>query len=125
MKKILIVDDEENARIGLGKLLSHEGYQVDSVGNGQEALDYLEKQQVHLVISDINMPQMNGLAFLKILNRDYPNIDVIMITAYGGVGSYVEAMNLGAKEYINKPIKMDELKLIMKRIFCGESISTA
>ena len=125
MKKILIVDDEENARIGLGKLLIQEGYLVDAVGNGQEALDYLKKHQVHLVITDINMPQMNGMTFLKVLNRDYPKIDVIMITAYGGVGSYVEAMNLGAKEYINKPIKLDELKLIMKRIFCGGSISTA
>lgn len=125
MKRILIVDDEENTRISLGKLLSHEGYLVDSVGNGQEALDFLTSNRVNLVITDINMPQMNGLAFLKILNSDYPHINVIMITAYGGVGSYLEAMNLGAMEYINKPIKMDELKLIMQRIFYGPTISTA
>lgn len=125
MKRILIVDDEENARISLGKLLSHEGYLVDTVGNGREALEFLEKNRVNLIITDINMPQMNGLAFLKVLNCDYPNIDVIMITAYGGVGSYLEAMNLGAMEYINKPIKLDELKLIMKRIFCCGAVSTA
>ena len=125
MKKILIVDDEENARVGLGKLLMHEGYQVDAVGNGQEALSYLGQNPVHLVITDINMPQMNGLAFLRVLSRDYPDIKVIMITAYGGVGSYLEAMNLGALEYINKPIKLDELKLVMKRIFYGGTISTA
>lgn len=125
MKRILIVDDEENARVSLGKLLSHEGYLVHTVGDGQGALNYLEQNQVNLIISDINMPQMNGLDFLKVLNSEYPGIDVIMITAYGGVGSYLEAMNLGAMEYINKPIKLDELKLIMKRIFYGGAISTA
>ena len=117
MKKILIVDDEENARIGLSKLLSQEGYQVSAVGNGHEALDYLGHEQVSLVITDINMPEMNGLVFLRELNREYPSTDVIMITAYGGVESYLEAMNLGAFEYLNKPIKLDELKSVMRKIF--------
>jgi YesN/AraC family two-component response regulator len=116
-KKILIVDDEENARIGLSKLLSQEGYQVNAVGNGHEALDYLKGEQVNLVITDINMPEMDGLSFLRELNREYPSTAVIMITAYGGVESYLEAMNLGAFEYLNKPIKLDELKVIMKKIF--------
>lgn len=117
MKKILIVDDEENARIGLSKLLSNEGYQVSAVGNGHEALDFLSNAQVSLVITDIKMPQMDGLAFLRELNREYPGIDVIMITAYGGVESYLEAMNLGAFEYLNKPIKLDELKSVINKIF--------
>jgi len=124
MKKILIVDDEENARASLGKLLSHEGYQVHTARDGQEALSYLKQNPVNLIISDINMPQMNGLDFLKVLSHEYPGIDVIMITAYGEVGSYLEAINLGAMEYINKPIKLDELKLIMKRILYGGAIST-
>jgi two-component system response regulator (stage 0 sporulation protein F) len=117
MKKILIVDDEENARIGLSKLLSQEGYQVSAVGNGHEALNFLGGEQVSLVITDINMPEMDGLVFLRELNRDYPSTDVIMITAYGGVESYLEAMNLGAFEYLNKPIKLDELKSVMTKIF--------
>lgn len=117
MKRILIVDDEENARIGLSKLLSQEGYQVNAVANGHEALDFLGREQVSLVITDINMPEMDGLVFLRELNRDYPSTDVIMITAYGGVESYLEAMNLGAFEYLNKPIKLDELKSVMKKIF--------
>jgi len=125
MKKILIVDDEENSRVSLGKLLSHEGYLVNTVANGQEALDFLQQNKINLIITDINMPQMNGLAFLKAVSSDHPKIDVIMVTAYGGVGSYLEAMNLGAMEYINKPIKLDELKLIMKRIFHGGAINTA
>jgi len=117
MKKILIVDDEENARIGLSKLLSQEGYQVSAVGNGNEALNFLDNEQVNLVITDINMPEMDGLVFLRELNRDYPSTNVIMITAYGGVESYLEAMSLGAFEYLNKPIKLDELKSVMGKIF--------
>jgi len=119
IKKILIVDDEENARIGLSKLLSQEGFDVDSVANGNEALEFLRREKVNLVISDINMPEMNGLTFLKELNRYFPSTHVIMITAYGGVESYLEAMNLGAFEYIHKPVKLDELKSVMKKI-CGE-----
>ena len=117
MERVLIVDDEENARIGLKKLLDLEGYQVAAVANGFEALDYLNQQPVELVITDINMPEMNGLVFLRELNRSYPAVNVIMVTAYGGVESYLEAMNLGAFEYLNKPVRLEELKAVMERIF--------
>ncbi|HJV67131.1 MAG TPA: response regulator [Geomonas sp.] len=116
-KKILVVDDEENARLGLSRLLAKEGFLVDSVANGFEALNYLREQEVNLIVTDINMPEMNGITFLKELNRSHPQSNVIMITAYGGVESYIEAMNLGAFEYINKPVKIDELKSILKKIF--------
>jgi DNA-binding NtrC family response regulator len=119
MERILIVDDEENARIGLKKLLSQEGYQVDAVANGFEALEYLDRQIAQLVITDINMPEMNGLVFLRELNRAHPTTNVIMVTAYGGVESYLEAMNLGAFEYLNKPVKLDELRAVVQRIFSG------
>ena len=76
-------------------------------------------QKVNLVISDINMPDMNGLAFLRELGRKHPSTNVIMITAYGGVESYLEAMNLGAFEYLHKPIRLDELRSVMKKIFNG------
>jgi len=119
MKRILVVDDEENTRIGLSKLLTQEGYEVLSVANGAEALDCLASNKVNLVISDINMPIMNGLNFLRELSRRFPSINVIMITAYGGVESYLEAMNLGAFEYLHKPVRLDELRAIMKRVFHG------
>lgn len=116
-KRILVVDDEENARMGLSRLLTNEGFLVDSVSNGYEALNYLRQQEVNLIISDINMPEMNGITFLKELNKNFPKSNVIMITAYGGVESYIEAMNLGVFEYINKPVKIEELKSILKKIF--------
>ena len=116
-KRILVVDDEENARIALTKLLANEGFNVDCVANGFEALNYLRQQEVDLIITDINMPEMNGITFLKELNKSFPKSNVIMVTAYGGVESYIEAMNLGAFEYINKPVKIEELKSILKKIF--------
>lgn len=122
---ILIVDDEENARLGLSKLLAHEGYEVASAANGQEALEYLRRSKVQLVISDINMPGMNGLLFLRELSRNYPSLHVIMITAYGGVESYLEAMNYGAFEYLHKPVKLEELKLVMRKLTSGESSEAA
>jgi two-component system, response regulator, stage 0 sporulation protein F len=120
-KRILVVDDEENARLGLSRLLAREGFVVDSVANGYEALDYLRQHDVNLIVTDINMPEMNGIAFLKELNKTHPLSNVIMITAYGGVESYIEAMNLGAFEYINKPVNIEELKSIMYKIFNDSS----
>jgi DNA-binding NtrC family response regulator len=116
-KRILVVDDEENARLTLSKILVREGYEVASAGNGYEALNYLRGKEVELIITDINMPEMNGLSFLRELRRSHPESDVIMVTAYGEVESYIEAMNLGAFEYINKPVKIDELKKIIRKIF--------
>ena len=117
IKRILIVDDEENTRIGLSKLLTQDGFEVESAANGNEALDCLGQRKVNLVISDINMPDMNGLAFLRELSRKFPSTNVIMITAYGGVESYLEAMNLGAYEYLHKPVRIDELRSVMNKIF--------
>ena len=123
IKRILVVDDEENTRIGLTKLLSQDGYEVESAANGNDALDLLGQHKVNLVISDINMPDMNGLVFLRELSRKFPSTSVIMITAYGGVESYLEAMNLGAYEYLHKPVRLDELRSVMQKIFNGGSIA--
>jgi DNA-binding NtrC family response regulator len=116
-RRILVVDDEEDARVALSKILTYEGYEVSAAGNGLEALNFLRNQDVELIITDINMPEMNGLTFLRELNRRHPQSNVIMITAYGEVESYLEAMNLGAFEYINKPVRYDDLKKVINKIF--------
>jgi two-component system response regulator (stage 0 sporulation protein F) len=116
-KRILVVDDEENARVALSKILAHDGYDVSSARNGVEALNYLRSKDVELIITDLNMPEMNGLMFLRELNRSHPASNVIMITAYGEVESYLEAMTLGAFEYINKPVKYDDLIKVINKIF--------
>jgi two-component system, response regulator, stage 0 sporulation protein F len=120
-KRILIVEDEDNTRIALTKLLTREGFQVESVSNGCEALSFLHREQVNLIVTDIKMPHMDGIAFLRELNKNFPKSNVIMITAYGGVESYLEAMNLGAFEYLNKPLQIEELRLVMKKILESDS----
>ncbi|MDD2852114.1 MAG: response regulator [Desulfuromonadaceae bacterium] len=116
-QKILVVDDEENARVALSKILAHDGYDVASVKNGLEALNYLRSKEVELIITDLNMPEMDGLVFLRELNRCHPASNVIMVTAYGEVESYLEAMTLGVFEYINKPVKYNDLKKVINKIF--------
>jgi two-component system, response regulator, stage 0 sporulation protein F len=125
VRRILIVDDEENTRIGLTKLLTQEGFEVESAANGHEALESLGRQKVGLVISDINMPEMNGIEFLQELGRRFPSTNVVMITAYGGVESYLEAMNLGAFEYLHKPVRLVELRSIINKVFGGEATANA
>ncbi|MCW8859204.1 MAG: response regulator [Deltaproteobacteria bacterium] len=117
MLKVLIVDDEENARLGLSKLLAQDGYQVSAVSNGFEALEHMQQDSADLIITDIKMPEMNGLVFLREVSQSFPQVKVIMLTAYGGVASYLEAMNLGAFEYLNKPVRLHDLKTVINRIF--------
>ncbi len=117
IKRILVVEDDENARVALSKILAYDGYDVSSASNGVEALSYLCSNCVDLVITDLNMPEMNGLTFLRELNRTHPASNVIIVTGYGEVESYLEAMALGAFEYINKPVKYGELKKVINKIF--------
>lgn len=114
---VLVVDDEENARLGLSRLLTRDGYQVKSASSSEEALEILGQHQISLVISDINMPGMNGMALLRELNRRHPETAVIMLTAFGEIESYIDAMNLGAFEYLHKPIRSAELKSVLVKIF--------
>jgi DNA-binding NtrC family response regulator len=115
-KKILIVDDEENARVGMSHLLAAEGFDVQSAEDGLTALDCLRNGTFHLVISDLNMPQLGGLDFLRIVQRDYPEISIIVLTGCGGTDSYIKAMNMGVTEYLCKPLKLDALKSVLHTI---------
>lgn len=115
-KTVLIVDDEENARIGLSRLLVQEGYKVASASGGEEALEILKHHPASLVISDINMPGMNGMTLLREINRQHPGTAMIMVTAYGEIETYIDAMNLGAFEYLHKPVRSDELKSVMRKV---------
>ena len=97
-KNILVVDDEENARTGMSRLLAAEGFVVQSAEDGDAALKCLRDGSFRLIISDLNMPNLDGLDFLRIVRRDYPEVDVIILTAAGGTDSYIQAMNLGAAD---------------------------
>ncbi|MEK7713423.1 MAG: response regulator, partial [Deltaproteobacteria bacterium] len=112
--KILIVDDEVSMREFLEIMLSKEGYKVSSSGSGKEALKMLNDTIYDLIVSDVQMPGMNGIELLRNVKEVCPDTTVIMITAYASTESGVEAMKAGAYDYITKPFKVDEIKLIIK-----------
>jgi two-component system response regulator (stage 0 sporulation protein F) len=114
--KILVVDDEEGARDLFNTILSDEGYDVSLASGGEEALELFKNNPFDLVITDIKMPVMDGLQLLQEIRKMGSKTDVIMVTAYGEVESYLKAMSLGAAEYINKPIRIKELKRIVLKI---------
>jgi two-component system response regulator (stage 0 sporulation protein F) len=114
--KILVVDDEEGARDLFNTILTDEGYDVSLASGGEEALGLFKNNPFNLVITDIKMPGMDGLQLLQEIRKMGSKTDVIMVTAYGEVESYLKAMSLGAAEYINKPIRIKELKRIVHKI---------
>lgn len=113
---ILVVDDEEGARELFFTILSDEGYDITLANNGEEALARFKTDAYDLVITDIKMPVMDGLQLLQEIRKAGSKTDVIMVTAYGEVESYLKAMSLGAAEYINKPIRIKELKRIVHKV---------
>lgn len=115
-RNILIVDDEENTRTGMSKLLTSEGFDVQLAVDGSEALSCLRNGSFKLVISDLNMPNLDGIEFLRVVQREYPEVSVIILTAACGTESYIKAMNLGAVEYLCKPLKLDSLKSVMSSL---------
>lgn len=113
---IMIVDDEESIREFLQIMLKREGYTVDTVANPIEALKLMEKKSYEIVISDLTMPQMTGIELLGKIKTQNPDTAVIMITAFGSTETAVEAMKLGASDYILKPFQIDAIKLAIKKI---------
>ena len=114
-KKILIVDDDQDICETLSDILDEEGYDVVTACDGQEALEKIRQGSFNLVITDIKMPIMDGMALLKEIEKSHTDIEVIVITSYGNEGQQVEAARLGAYEYLNKPLNLDQLKNIIVR----------
>ena len=121
-ERVLVVDDEESIREFLEIMLRREKYEVATASNAKKALKTLEKENFDMIITDIQMPEMNGIELLgKVKDMD-PDTVVIMITAYGSTESAVEAMKLGAYDYITKPFKIDELKIIIKNALSANTL---
>ncbi len=109
--RILVVDDEESIREFLDIMLRKEGYEVTCVEDGQKAIDTLKKKSFDLLISDLQMPNVTGIELLKHCRETYPDLLFMMITAFGTAESAVEAMKMGAYDYITKPFKIDEVRI--------------
>ena len=112
--KILVVDDEQSMREFLEIMLKKEDYKVSLASNGEEVLKLLERDLFDLVLLDVRMPRMDGIAVLKKIKALSPETIVIMITAYASHDTAVRAMKEGAYDYMTKPFKIDEIKLIIK-----------
>jgi DNA-binding response OmpR family regulator len=122
MKKILIVDDDKTARQLLMDILTREKYAVVEAVDGREALETLQHQSVDLILTDRAMPGMDGMALLQVLNEHHSAIPVIMISAYGEEKLWGQAVGLGAKEYLLKPFKTEEvLKVVDRHLKGGNS----
>jgi DNA-binding NtrC family response regulator len=109
MKKILVVDDEESVRIILKQMLEKGGYSVEVRDNGEEALEALKSGRFNMLITDINMPKMNGIELLYKAKEEFPAMPVVFITAYGKDKTILEAMKMGLSDNIEKPFRMDDV----------------
>ncbi len=119
---ILIVDDEPEMRAALSHALNRSGYSVESASNGHEALEKIKKDIFGMVITDMKMPEMSGMQVLEGVKKMSPQIPVIMMTAYGTIDNAVEAMKVGASDYIIKPFSTEILEETIRKV-CEKSNS--
>lgn len=115
MNTILVIDDEKSMRDFLAIMLKREGYQVNVAEDGKAAFQAINKNVFDVVISDIRLPDMNGIEILKHCKKVSPETDFILITAYASTETAVEAVKIGAADYIYKPFDIDEMKIILRR----------
>ena len=115
-KPILIVDDEKNIRMTLSQSLESLEIETDTASNGEEALAKLKEKDFGLILLDIRMPGMDGMEVLRQVREIRPDIRVIMITAYGTIESAVEAIKLGAVDFLQKPFDPDEIRALVSTV---------
>ncbi|MCK4224843.1 MAG: sigma-54-dependent Fis family transcriptional regulator [candidate division Zixibacteria bacterium] len=120
--RILIVDDEKSQREQLSGFLKKQGFNVTTAELGMEAISLCKDKSFEVALIDLKMPGMDGIELLKKLKESNPEIQVIMMTAYGSVDTAVDAMKLGAYHYVNKPINLEELKLNINKALEGYHI---
>ncbi|KPJ61928.1 MAG: histidine kinase [Deltaproteobacteria bacterium DG_8] len=113
--RVLIIDDEENMLHMLKTILSKEGYEIATATNGIEGLEKIEADSFNTILCDLRMPEMDGLSFLKAIKEKNIHSIIIMMSAYGTIDLAIEAMKLGAYDYISKPFKPDEIILTLKK----------
>lgn len=113
--KILVVDDEPNVLLTMSAILRQEGYDVEEASGGQVALQALAQRTFDLVLTDMNMPQVDGMAVLEAVQKHAPNTVTLVITGYASVHTALRALQLGAYEYLLKPTEIEDLKQAVRR----------
>ena len=115
--RVLLVDDEVAFTTNMSKILSRRGYEVRSVNDGESAVEAIEDEEYDVVILDLRMPGMDGMAALKVMKRKRPLLEVIILTGHGSVESGIQGMHLGAFDYAMKPIQISELQEKIEEAF--------
>lgn len=115
--RILVVDDEESLCAFMKLMLAKEGYDVLTTVSAEQALTLVQRDSVDLVFTDLMMPEMSGLEFIQKLRALRPETECVVMTAYASVDSAIEALKLGAADYITKPFNLEEVKIIVKQLF--------
>jgi DNA-binding NtrC family response regulator len=113
--RLLLVDDDPLIVNSLSEFLRLEGYAVDSAGDGAQAVEMLAVNRYNLVITDVNMPRTNGLELLRTIRNRYPDVVVLVITGYGTIENAVDAVKMGAFDYLTKPIIDDEIRVTIQK----------
>lgn len=121
-KAILIVDDEKNIRTTLSQALESLDVDIQVALNGEEALQLMTASEFNVVLLDIKMPGMSGIEVLGKIQKDYPYTKVIMISAHGTIDCAVEAMKLGAVDFVQKPFSLDEIRNLVKKVLLRDSL---
>jgi len=119
--RVLIVDDELIMRESLAAWLERDGYNVESVASGEEALEKLKHTRFDIMLVDIKMEGMSGLEVLKQVTTNDPDVAVVMITAYGSIATAIEAMKSGAEDYLLKPFDPNELGMLIEKIIVRQA----
>ena len=122
---ILVVDDEKNIRLTVTQALTSAGYQLSSAANGEEALKQLAEQEFGLILLDLRLPGMDGLEVLRQVVKIRPDIKVVIISAHGTIDNAVEAMKLGAIDFLQKPFTPQELRDFVSRVLDRSKIEAA
>jgi len=107
--KVLIVDDEVAFADNIAKLISKRGYEVTTVNNGQSAVEALDESDFDIIILDLKMPGLDGLATLKLIKGKRPGVEVIILTGHGSMESGIDGIQLGAFDFIMKPVRFEDL----------------
>jgi DNA-binding NtrC family response regulator len=122
MKRILIVEDDKNTLLGLVEILGQEGYEVSGLESGKKALKALQKDRFDILLTDLKMPDMNGMELYERSVAIAPEMKTIVMTAYTSVKDAVEAMKRGVYEYLTKPLDLDELFVILEKAIGEQSL---
>ena len=120
--RVLVVDDESSARSALSELLREEGYEVQSAADGYKALGRVDGWQPDVVITDVKMPALGGIELMTKLRERLPELAVVVMTAYGSVEGAVEAMHLGADDYLSKPVHLPQLLVVLRRVLAHRAL---